>query len=312
MSEVAILLATYNGEKYISELVKSLMEQSYQDFVCYVHDDGSNDNTVSIIRNIQNQYSEKFVILDYPATGSSKANFMSMLNYVKEPYVMFADQDDFWLPDKVEVSLNAIKNMEDKNEPIPILVFTDLEVVDSELRTIKESFMKTMKFDPTRIKYQQLMAENVGAGCTMIMNKSLLEIVKRLKEICNIRMHDGWFMVVAAIYGNIYYINRPTILYRQHESNVLGSKKSSFISRLWNNIKFFMNGTNKAKKNEWLTQIDSMAIELLKFEDLPTNVRRTLNELVLIHNKTKLCRIMFYIKNEFLRNNRNPWMLMWV
>lgn len=311
MTDVAILLATYNGEKYLLELVESIMRQTYQEFVCYIHDDGSSDHTMDIIKKIRDQYSDKIILLNYPATGSSKANFMSMLSYVKEPYIMFADQDDVWIEDKVEISLNTIKNIEGEKKK-PCLVFTDLKIVDSELRTLDKSFMKKMGFNPKRIKYQQLMTENIAAGCTMIINKSLMKLVNRLENNQNIRMHDGWFMVVAAVYGKIEYISKQTILYRQHESNVFGSKKRTFGSRIKSNINLFLNGENKTAKKKWLEQIDNMARELLEFEDLPNSVRITLNELLMIHKKSKLRRIQFYVKNDFMRNKQNLWMLLWV
>lgn len=311
MTEVAILLAVYNGEKYLLELIDSLMKQTYQGFVCYIHDDGSRDNTLRIVRNIKERYPDKIVILEHKPTGSAKANFMSMLNYVKEPYIMFADQDDYWVEDKIEVSLNTIKRLEGVGKK-PSLVFTDLEVVDSNLSTTDKSFMKKMGFDPRRIKYQQLMTENIGAGCTMVMNRTLLNTVKRLKNIKNIRMHDGWFMVVAAIYGRIEYIPRQMVLYRQHESNVYGTRKQTVTGKIVSNIKLFCNGKNSIAKKEWLAQIDNMALELLRFGDLPENVRITLNELLAVHDKGKLHRIKFYINNHFMRNRRNLWLLIWV
>lgn len=311
MVEVAILVATYNGENYLTDLIDSIMKQTFQNFICYVHDDGSTDKTMEILIQLRNKYADKIIILDYPPTGSAKANFMSMLAYPSEPYIMFADQDDYWLEDKIEKSLNEIKKIESDTR-VPSLVFTDLEVVDSNLSILDRSFMNKMGFDPKRIRYQQLMAENIGAGCTMIMNNTLLKIVSRLNNLDNIRMHDGWFMVVAAIYGKIKYIPESTILYRQHSTNVCGSKKESIKSKIYKNIKLFINDENRKAKQKWLFQMDNMATELLTFDDLPDTINKTLNELILIHKKNKFQRITFYVRNHFLRNKRNLWMLMWV
>lgn len=311
MVEVAILVATYNGEKYLTDLIDSIMKQTFQNFICYVHDDGSTDKTMEILLQLRNKYTDKIIIMNYPPTGSAKANFMSMLAYPVEPYIMFADQDDYWLEDKIERSLNEIKKVESDTR-VPSLVFTDLEVVDSNLATLDFSFMNKMGFNPKRIRYQQLMAENIGAGCTMIMNNALLKIVSRLKNLDNIRMHDGWFMVVAAIYGKIKYIPEATILYRQHSTNICGSKKESIKRKIKKNIKLFINGENRKAKQKWLLQMDNMAIELLAFDDLPETIRKTLGELILVHKKSKFERIIFYVNNSFLRNKRNLWMLMWV
>ncbi len=100
MSETAILLTTYNGGKYLPELLRSLADQTCQDFVCYIHDDGSVDNTVDLCKAFCREHEGQFVLLDYPKTGSAKNNFLSLLERVEADHYLFCDQDDFWLPDK--------------------------------------------------------------------------------------------------------------------------------------------------------------------------------------------------------------------
>lgn len=312
MKEIAILLATYNGEKYLPELMNSIFNQTYKNFICYIHDDGSTDCTIDIVLKYKEKYSDQVILLDYPPTGGSKFNFMSMLRITEERYIMLADQDDHWMPNKIEISYKKIKELEKRGSNTPCLVFGDLQVVDSNLNTIAESFMHKMGFNPVRLKYQQLIAENIGAGCTMILNHALLEYAVKLKDVSHIRMHDGWLMVIGAVFGKIGYIEESTILYRQHPDNTFGIKKKGIVEKVRINIKLFLNGENKRLKLLWLKQMDDMAIELLQIEDLPKEVRPVLRKLTEIHKRNKISRIVFYVRNDFLRSNNNLWMLMWI
>ena len=137
---LAILLATYNGEKFLAEQLDSLFSQTYSDFIIYAHDDGSTDQTVGILHQYQNKYPEKLIILDYEPTGGAKNNFYSLMQRVDADYYMFCDQDDIWLPFKVDVSLKKIQGMELTYICMPCLVFSDLRVVDHQLNTISDSF----------------------------------------------------------------------------------------------------------------------------------------------------------------------------
>ena len=107
--QIAILMATYNGEKYLGEQIDSILAQSYQDWHLYIHDDGSRDNTAAILRQYATDYSEKITILDYPSQGGACRNFLSMLEKVDAPYYMFSDQDDIWLHEKIEIEFKKIK-----------------------------------------------------------------------------------------------------------------------------------------------------------------------------------------------------------
>ena len=131
-AKIAILLATYNGEEYIGELLDSIMSQSMQDFVCYIHDDGSTDRTTDIIKTYLQNYKDKIVVLDYLSKKGCTNNFLSLAQHVSHEYVMFCDQDDVWKNDKIEKTYKKIKQMENDHPGVPLLVFTDLSVVDEE------------------------------------------------------------------------------------------------------------------------------------------------------------------------------------
>lgn len=137
MPEVEILLATYNGEKYLETQMDSILAQTFQDFQVIIRDDGSKDRTVEIVRGYEARYPGKIrLVTDDAVCGNPASNFMQLLKYATADYIMFADQDDYWLPEKVEVSLREIKRIEaEKGKETPILAFAQCEVVDAELNS---------------------------------------------------------------------------------------------------------------------------------------------------------------------------------
>ena len=133
---VEILLATYNGKKYLKQQLDSLLNQTFEDFKIIIRDDSSKDKTMDIIMEYKEKYPEKIkVIEDDVKCGSSVSNFMQLIKHATAPYIMFCDQDDYWLPNKIEISLKKMRQEEnDKNKPI--LIYTDYKVVDSNLNSI--------------------------------------------------------------------------------------------------------------------------------------------------------------------------------
>ena len=236
---IAILLCTYNGEKYLCEQLDSLLNQSYKDYNIYIHDDGSIDNTNNILKSYQFKHSEKIHILEDNIKGrGAKNSFMWLLSKVNAEYYMFCDQDDIWLKNKVEDSFIRIKDLEYQHPQKPITVYTDLSLIDKNGNIIFPSFWKYSNF---KIKFSNkfnfLSLKNVVTGCTMIFNNRAKQISFPINE--NIQMHDYSIALMTAKYGILDYIPKQTILYRQHENNVVGCgiqndynniiPKSSFI-----------------------------------------------------------------------------------
>jgi len=220
-----ILLATYNGERYISEQIVSLLSQSYQDFKIFISDDRSTDNTFSIINDYANKHPGKIIAKQNDTnTGSAKLNFLRMMVEYKDDYVMLCDQDDIWLPDKVEKSLNKIKAMEEEfGKGTPVLVHTDLTVVDENLNIIASSYAKMSNKDFSLTTLNFAVTMNNVAGCTAIYNRALAELIQEVPGF--FVMHDWWLSLTAAVFGKIGSLNEPAVLYRQHGENEKGAKK---------------------------------------------------------------------------------------
>ena len=132
---IAILMATYNGERYIKEQLDSLTRQTYPHWHLYIHDDGSTDHTPEIIRTFAQEHPH-INILEYESQKGAKDNFLSLMKKVAADYYMFADQDDVWHEEKIEISLDRMKELESQHPKKPIIVYTDLYVADAECRRI--------------------------------------------------------------------------------------------------------------------------------------------------------------------------------
>lgn len=231
--KIAILLASYNGEKYIAEQIESLLKQTEAGWELFIHDDGSTDRTPEILRRYEARYPDRIHVLDSPPCGGAKDNFLRMLREVRAPYVMFCDQDDVWLPEKVEVTLGEMKRLEVKHgAERPLLVFTDLCVTDERLHPIAARLSAYQKLDPRRTKAKELMIQNVITGCTVMLNRALVKLAITPENTTGIIMHDWWCALIAASFGAVSYVDRALVLYRQHGGNSVGAKKLNSLRYL--------------------------------------------------------------------------------
>lgn len=269
---VAILVAVYNGEKYLEPLLSSLLAQDYPNISIYVRDNCSTDQTVSILNQWKVKYPSKFTIILSEKNLGIIGNFASLAEIASEPYIMFCDADDIWLPNKVSSTLNKMRELESKCSPeTPLLVHTDLEVVDKELKTIAPSFWKYSHLNsaPQCEQLPRLIVQNHVTGCTMMLNKPLLDLALPIPLDCI--MHDWWIALVAATFGHIGNLPQATILYRQHGNNDTGAHEYSFL----NLLKKFMK--NKVKLNpKRIYQVNQL---LLRFGNtLPKDKQKTLQD----------------------------------
>lgn len=223
--KIAILVATYNGERFLGELLQSLKNQTFDDWCAYIHDDGSTDKTMYIVKDFASKYPEHFKIVYGASTGNACNNFMFLFNSVEADYYMCCDQDDIWLPQKIEKTYFCMKRIEDNS--LPILVYTDLKIVDSKLNTISESMNVYQNLHASDTSVQHLVVQNTVTGCTMMTNKALRDVLIKTKNLKSVMMHDWWAALIASEFGKIAFLNEATILYRQHEENVVGAKKFS-------------------------------------------------------------------------------------
>lgn len=225
-SNITILMATYNGAKFLKQQVDSIINQTYKNWTLYICDDGSSDDTLDIIKNyIKEDQRIKLYKKKYIKRGA-KFSFIDMMENIDSDYYMFSDQDDVWLPSKIKECYDEIKGVEIKNnnKNIPIIVFTDLIVVDKNLQLIHNSFWESSKIFPSilnNINYLGIC--NCVTGCTMLFNKYVKDYSLPMPE--NAEMHDWWIALNTIKKGILQPLNKGLIYYRQHSSNTVGATK---------------------------------------------------------------------------------------
>ena len=250
---IAVILCTYNGEKYIEMQLQSLQNQTYKDIKVYIHDDGSTDSTLQIIESFMASNSLKCVIMnDECKHRGAGPSFMWALEHINADYYMFCDQDDYWLPTKVEHTYNRMMEVEWNNLGKPILIHTDLKLTDGQLNITTESFWKYSNFQVDISKDKQYISfGNIVTGCTMIINN---EAKKVSYPYDGKMLHDYWIALKVAKYGIIENIKEQTILYRQHGNNEAGAGNayerrkvgySSFLKNLSEEITLYKDVAGK-------------------------------------------------------------------
>lgn len=224
---IAILLSTYNGERYLRQQLDSLFSQTVSDFVLYVRDDGSSDTTMDILLEYEVQYPNIVIFKDVESNKGACMSFMWLLEKVDAEYYMFCDQDDVWFPTKAKLTLDIIQAEECRSHNIPILVHTDLIVTDSTLNIISKSLWENDNTDPSRITRKYLPLVNYVTGCTMMFNRKARDIA--LVNTKHALMHDFWIAIcVDACKGIIISLPIPTIYYRQHGLNAVGASDRNY------------------------------------------------------------------------------------
>jgi glycosyltransferase involved in cell wall biosynthesis len=230
MYPVDILLATYNGDKYLAKQLDSLLKQTFLNWRLLIRDDGSTDQTVQIISHYVERYLDKIVhIIDDNKNLDVTRNFERLMEYSTAPYIMFCDQDDIWLPDKIETSLRKLQTMEHQyGLDTPLLVYTDLAVCDEADQQIAHSFWNYQGGDHTLpLDYAKALVQNNATGNTFIFNRALCNYALPFSP--NAVMHDWWVALIALYLGKVDYLADQTILYRQHTANVSGSKGKNIL-----------------------------------------------------------------------------------
>lgn len=203
--------------------IQSFFNQTYKNWRLIIRDDGSTDQTLEILNKLAEDYKGKIIFYSGENIGTIKS-FEWLLTQSDAEYTMFSDHDDVWLENKIEDTLLKMKEMESIYAEKPLLVFTDLKVVNENLEVVEESFWKYARLDVKLLSYFNYLGVcNCVNACTIMINS-------KAKEIClpfsvKTKMHDSWIALNVCKYGVIRYVDKPTILYRQHTDNVFGANK---------------------------------------------------------------------------------------
>lgn len=241
MEKVTVLLSTYNGGNYLAEQLDSLVAQQGVEVNILVRDDGSTDNT----RELLDKWQEKGALTWYTSEnlGPGKSFMHLLKSAAPGGYYAFCDQDDVWLPEKLKLTMEKMLAVEKANPGKPVIVHTDMYVVDERLNIVHDSFWRSSGLRPDILRtFPYLCVCNSVNGCTIVMNSTARELILEKYVEQELIIHDVISALTVSYYGGVIdYVEAPTVLYRQHSSNVVGavvySKRRAIRNRLANIVK---------------------------------------------------------------------------
>ncbi len=282
MIKVLVLMSTYNGGKYLATQIDSIIAQTNVEISLLVRDDGSTDNTCDIL----NEYQRYGKLSWYSGANLKPAkSFMDLIMQAEgADFYAFADQDDYWLPSKIEIAVNYIKSL---NKNGPILYYSKTTLVDEKLRIMEKQGIQRGPFTT----FSQALISSNATGCTMCFNNALLTALKKYVPDFQI-MHDAWtHKLCLALGGDVIYDDCSYIYYRQHSNNVIGGTTST-LKRWKGRIKRFF--SKSRDRSRCIKEICNGYSALLGEEE------RNLCALVVEYNLSFRNRVML-LKNKKIR-----------
>jgi glycosyltransferase involved in cell wall biosynthesis len=240
---ITVLLGTYNGARFLSEQLDSLLAQTIPPDRIIVSDDNSTDTTWDILEQYANAHSSITTrhhqsvkplsphdgTVNTPPLPAAARNFLDLMVAERDDYLLLCDQDDKWHPNKIAVTLAKLREMEARyGLATPCLTHTDLNVVDSTLRQLNPSFRQAMNADWSRTTLRDQVVQNTATGCTIMYNRALANLLTEVPRYTV--MHDWWLPLVACAFGHMEPLFDSTIDYRQHDENVIGAKNIRSLS----------------------------------------------------------------------------------
>jgi len=290
----SVLLAAYQGGKYLPAQLASLSAQRDADFEVLYQDDGSADGTPEILR----AWAEKDARF-HPAARQGEhlgpaGNFFSLLCQAQGDYLLLCDQDDVWEPEKISVLLQAARSVPDPS--LPLLVHSDASLIDGSGNPLAPSFFRLQGWDPQAVHLNQLLVQNNATGCLMLLNRPLASLVTRHGDPSRMFMHDWFIALTAAAFGQILFVDQPLVRYRQHGENVLGASRDSLVRRAAKALQ----DSEKARARIALTYTHTQAFQDAFGESLPPEAAGTLRQYLETRSLPKLRRLQALRTGGFL------------
>lgn len=294
---VAILLSTYNGEKYLDVQIQSIMNQTYKDFVLYIRDDNSIDKTQTILASYARKYPNKIILLNAAENvGSTESFFILLSEAVDCEGYFFCDQDDYWYDNKVETFLQFYNSLNEDERNKPVLIHSGANVTDSNLNIDEEL---TVLFNKNKGQHNNDILWNVFSndvtGCVTFINNNMKKKCMERKPY-KIIQHDWFCSMVATYYSTKYYIDDNLIEYRQHDSNSIGIRKGNVFKAFINKV---VNITKRKITYPYYDQVNAL-LSLLNYED--NDNYKKLKDFANLSSKTKIKRVIWHIRYNFFKN----------
>jgi glycosyltransferase, family 2 len=284
--KIEILLATYNGEKYVGEQIDSIINQTYNNWELLIRDDNSKDRTLEILKEYEKKDKRIKVIEDKKGNLGFVKNFEELLNNSKEDWAMFSDQDDYWLENKIEKYVAILNTSSEDILKKPMLIHSNSFICDDNLEIIKDEFINSKianKYNEDDFYFAYFVQ-----GSTVLINRTIIDLALPFSK--NVTVHDRYFHLLAEFLGKRIFINESLIKYRQHSNNKIGAK-TSIISKI-------------LKKRYFHTEDRELILEIQKKykDNLGTEQIEKIEKYLEVTNDKKNRFLRFYLSREFKMN----------
>lgn len=331
---ITVLAAAYNGRHYIKEQMDSILAQRQEGILLVVSDDCSSDGTAELLDAYEKEHGKQVIVLHRRVpSGGPQSHFLEILKFMADlaaggrreawegiypfgdqiperlleaaraEYFMLSDQDDVWLREKADLLLAEMERMQKETgqtgaagSPPPILVHSDMKVVDENLKEIAPSFFKYQNISPERIRLSQLLVQNNVTGGAVMINRAMLPYLERLPRAC--LMHDAWLALLACCFGRVGWVNRPLYLYRQHRGNTLGAKKRGSLEEVGKRLE----DAEPARRNYRLMFAQARSLLELFYSELSKEQRKTLEVFAGLPERSRLEKMVLILQYGFTRN----------
>ena len=282
--KIEILLATYNGEKYLCEQIDSIINQTYTNWKLLIRDDGSKDKTLKILKEYEKRDERISILKDNKGNLGFVKNFEELLKNSSEEFVMFSDQDDYWLENKIEKYIEVLENLGEEKLREPLLIHSNSFVCDENLKILKKEFIDSSVASSKGSK--SIFFYYIVQGSTVLINRRLLN--EGVPFSPNVKLHDRYFHLISEIIGNRIFINESLMKYRQHSNNEIGAKKNSIIKKILRKRYFEENDRNLI-----------LEIEEKYSKRIKKNIKEKIGEYSKLTDRRKSRIFRFYYSKKF-------------
>lgn len=288
---IAILMATYNGERFLREQLASIEKQTYSNWKLYVLDDGSSDNTLHILKEFRKKLGFRKVNIQCSKHQGCTRTFLSLVcdKEIKADFYSYTDQDDIWDSNKLERAMSFFQNT--SQEEGPLLYCSSSRLVNS----LGHYIGRTPVYK-RRPSFQNALVQNIAAGNTMIFNKFARDLLNKV-GVVDVQIHDWWtYIVVTACGGKVYFDPLPSLSYRQHENNLIGVNTS--FQAFFKSMMRLLQGKFKAWNERHIFFLDSL-LNYLSKESL-----ETFEYFKKARQGCLLTRLIFFVKAGIFRQSK--------
>ena len=284
-----VLLAAYSGEKHLPELLSSLQAQDDRDFTVLMQDDGSSDGTPVLLAQIAKQDPRFRFAGESGQHFGPAGNFLSLIRQADADLVFLCDQDDIWMPGKVETLRRAMSEAVSRfGADTPILVHSDCRIIRTDGEPIADSFFRHQGWDPNAVTLPRLLVQNNVTGCTLVMNRALCRLVADHGRAKDLFMHDWFIALTDASFGHVVFVDQPLTAYRQHTDNAIGASSAGLLKR----GVIALGQRKKAKRRIQLTYTHTLVFRRMYGDLLPEEAERITSDYLSTRSMRKIPRVL--------------------